>query len=63
MDPHRYLQRIAARLDAITTGPEIQAALDELETLFETLDPELQDLAAGLIETLHARLAGVDQKP
>lgn len=63
MEPYDYLQNIAARLDGLRTRGEITAALDELEYLYETLDPEFQDLAGGMIETLQARLASAPAAP
>jgi hypothetical protein len=56
MEPYAYLQKVAARLDTLHSKEEINAVLDELEFLYEALDPELQDLAANLIGTLTKRL-------
>ena len=56
MQPYEYLKQVAARLDAITTREEIHQILDELEFLYEAIDPEFQDLATTLIEELSARL-------
>ena len=56
MEPYAYLQQVAARLDVLQTKEEINAVLDELEFLYEALDPELQDLATNLIATLTKRL-------
>ncbi|KPK39309.1 MAG: hypothetical protein AMJ69_05950 [Gammaproteobacteria bacterium SG8_47] len=56
MEPYAYLQQVAARLDSLRSAREINPVLDELEFLYEALDPELQDLATDLIATLTKRL-------
>jgi hypothetical protein len=56
IDPYAYLQRVAAALDRLREGPEIEVVLDELEYLYEVLDPELQHLADDLIGQLRRRL-------
>lgn len=56
MEPYAYLQQVAARLDGLHSRDDINAVLDELEFLYEALDPELQDLATNLIATLTKRL-------
>lgn len=55
-DPAVYLHQVARRLPDLTRRAEIEAVLDELEYLFEVLDPELQDPAYQLIDQLRARL-------
>lgn len=57
--PYRTLADIARRLPDLTTRAEIEAALDEVEWLFEVIPPELQEHAETLIETLRLKLAGM----
>jgi len=55
VDPLAYMREVAGRLESLDrTG--IERALDDLEYLGEVLDPELQDLADGLMQRLQARL-------
>ena len=56
MEPYRYLEQVAARLDTLDDRDEINRILDELEFLYEALDPEFQDLASDLIARLSERL-------
>ena len=56
MEPYRYLQQAAAQMHTLDTRDAVNRVLDELEFLYEALDPELQDLATELIGQLHERL-------
>lgn len=56
VDPYAYMQDASGRLDR-AGAPEIERMLDDLEYLYEVMDPELQDLADVLMERLRARLA------
>ena len=56
MQPHQYLEKAAVALETINSREEINTILDELEFIYEALEPESQDLATELIERLHARL-------
>jgi hypothetical protein len=56
IDPIAYLQQAAGRLDRLETHAEIERMLDDVEYLLEVLDPELQELAYGVIDRLQARL-------
>lgn len=56
MNPVAYLQRVAGQLDKLTERDQIEPVLDELEYLYEILDPELQPPADQLIDTLRERL-------
>ncbi len=56
MNPYAYLQQVAGELDHLTERHRIEPVLDELEYLFEVLDPELQDPASRLIESLRSRV-------
>ena len=56
IDPYAYMQQVAGQLDRLEDRAQIETVLDELEYLFEVLDPELQDHASDLIEKLRAKL-------
>lgn len=56
IDPYAYLQQVAGALDQLTERRQIEVVLDELEYLYEVLDPELQHLADDLIARLRQRL-------
>lgn len=57
VDPHAYLQQVALRMKDLQERKEIETVLDEVEYLFEILDPSLQDGAEALIAQLRAKLA------
>ncbi len=60
IDPHVYIQQVARRMaepGALQERKEIETMLDEVEYLFDVLDPEMQDGAEQLIAQLRARLA------
>jgi len=57
--PYRTLHEIARALPQLTGRAEIEAALDELEYLFEVMPPEMQEYAEPVIETLRRKLAEV----
>lgn len=56
VDPYAYMQQVAGVLDRLDDRERINTILDELEYLYEVLDPELQPLADDLIEKLRSRL-------
>jgi hypothetical protein len=57
ISPYAYMQQVAMRMHDLTERAEIETVLDEVEYLFEVLDPEMQDAAYQLIEQLRAKLA------
>ena len=60
IDPHVYVQQVARKMaepGALATRQEIETVLDEIEYLFDILDPVMQDGAEQLIAQLRARLA------
>ncbi len=59
VDPYAYLQQVAGVLDRLDDRGRINTILDELEYLYEVIDPELQPLADDLIERLRIRLGQV----
>lgn len=56
VDPWRYMQDLARRIDTMSERREIERALDDLEYLMEVLDSELQEPAYALVERLRAKL-------
>lgn len=56
MQPYVYLQKVGSALDRMDDPDEINRVLDELEFMYEALDPEFQDLVADLIDRLHVKL-------
>jgi hypothetical protein len=55
VNPFMYMQQVAGRLPQLTDRREIETLLDEVEYLYEALDPELQEAAMQLIEQLRQR--------
>jgi hypothetical protein len=62
VDPQATLLRVARELDKMQSRTELETALDELEYLFEVLDPEFQDGAATLIDRLRMKLEGLSAR-
>ena len=60
MEPYAYLEEIAAKMDSLQDRNEITRVLDELEFLYEALDPEFQELASELVARLNPRLASTE---
>lgn len=58
VDPYQYMQQAAARADRADAA-EAERILDDLEYLYEVIDPELQGLAEGLMERVRQRLAAL----
>ena len=56
IDPFGYMQQAAANLDRLNSRQELETVLDEVEYLFEVLDPELQDFAYELIARIQDKL-------
>jgi hypothetical protein len=55
--PYRTLHDIARALPDLTTYSEIEAALDQVEYLFEVMPPDMQEYAEPVIASLRAKLA------
>ena len=55
--PYRTLHDIARARPPLPGRAEIEAALDELEYLFEVMPPEMQEYAEPVIEALRRKLA------
>lgn len=56
IDPYGYMRDAAGRLDTAEPA-EVERMLDDLEYLYEVMDPELQGLADDLMDRLRARLS------
>ena len=59
VDPYTYLQQVAGRLDKLSKRDEVETLLDEIEYLYEVMDPELQYMADDVITRLRGRLKGM----
>jgi len=59
INPFAYMQQVASRLNNLNTRTEVETVLDEIEYLYEVMDPELQPLADDLIARLRERLQAV----
>ena len=59
VDPYAYLQQVAGNLDTLETRDAVETVLDEVEYLYEVMDPELHHLADDLIGRLRERLRGM----
>jgi CRISPR/Cas system-associated protein Cas10 (large subunit of type III CRISPR-Cas system) len=57
IDPIGYFNQVSRKLNELNTREEIEPVLDELEYLFEVIDPEFQDGPCRIIEILRDRLA------
>lgn len=56
MQPEKYLQQVAHELKRINTSSELNKILDEVEFLYEVLEPEFQDLTTNLMEQIDTKL-------
>ena len=59
VDPLGYMQQVAGSLEQINSRQELETVLDEVEYLFEVLDPELQDFAYQLLERIQSKLSSL----
>ena len=55
-NPYKYLEHVSELFDSLNTPEEINQVLDELEFLFDLIDPEFQDQVSDLINRLTIRL-------
>lgn len=58
VDPHQYLQQIAIRLRAMGEADraQLETVLDELEYLYDILDPSMQEGAETLMAQVRRKL-------
>lgn len=59
-NPYKYLEQVSELFDTLNTREEINQVLDELEFLFDLIDPEFQDQVSDLISRLTKRLQELD---
>ena len=59
-NPYKYLEQVSELFDTLNTREEINQVLDELEFLFDLIDPEFQDQVSDLINRLTQRLQQLD---
>jgi hypothetical protein len=57
VDPYAFMQSAAGRLDDSQDPAELERLQDDLEYLYEVLDPELQGIADRLMGQLVERIA------
>ena len=62
IDPYAYLQQVAVQLKDCTDPARCHRLLDDIEYLYEVMDPELQDLAEQTMTAVRARLAELNVK-
>ena len=55
MSPEEHLENAAIAIDDAQDKIEIDKLLDDLEMVFEALQPEMQEAAADLIGRLHEK--------
>jgi len=55
-NPYKYLEQVSEMFDSLNTREEINQVIDELEFLFDLIDPEFQDQVSDLISRLTKRL-------
>ena len=55
-NPYKYLEQVSELFDTLNTREEINQVIDELEFLFDLIDPEFQDQVSDLINRLTKRL-------
>ena len=59
-DPYVYLEKIAAKMrdpEALKDRKEVEILLDEVEYLYDLIEPEMQDGMEQVMAQLHNRLA------
>jgi flagellar hook-associated protein FlgK len=55
-NPYKYLEQVSELFDTLNSREEINQVIDELEFLFDLIDPEFQDQVSDLINRLTKRL-------
>ena len=59
-NPYKYLEQVSELFDTLNTPEEINRVLDELEYLFDLIEPDFQDQVSDLIARLTKRLQELD---
>ena len=55
-NPYKYLEQVSELFDSLSTREEINQVLDELEYMYDLIEPEFQDQVSDLIARLSKRL-------
>lgn len=59
-NPYKYLEQVSELFDTLNTPEEINRVLDELEYLFDLIEPDFQDQVTDLISRLTKRLQEIN---
>jgi predicted metallopeptidase len=59
-NPYKYLELVSELFDTLNSREEINQVIDELEYLYDLIDPEFQDQVSDLINRLTKRLQETD---
>jgi predicted metallopeptidase len=59
-NPYKYLELVSELFDTLNSREEINQVIDELEYLYDLIDPEFQDQVSDLINRLTKRLQELD---
>ena len=59
-NPYKYLEQVSELFDSLNTREQINQVIDELEFLFDLIDPEFQDQVSDLISRLTKRLQEIN---
>jgi len=59
IDPYQTLQRASGRIQESQDPAELDRLLDDIEYLWEAMDPELQGLAEQVMDRLRERIAAL----
>jgi hypothetical protein len=59
-NPYKYLEQVSELFDTLNTPEEINRVLDELEYLFDLIEPDFQDQVSDLISRLTKRLQEIN---
>ncbi|MDX1824585.1 MAG: hypothetical protein R3354_07690 [Thiohalomonadales bacterium] len=55
-NPYKYLELVSELFETLNSPEEINQVIDELEYLYDLIDPEFQDQVSDLINRLTQRL-------
>ena len=56
MQPCLYMQKVSSKIPTMNDSAHINKTLDELEFLYEYIDPEFRELCSDLIAQLTTKL-------
>lgn len=60
-NPYKYLELVSELFETLNSPEEINQVIDELEYLYDLIDPEFQDQVSDLINRLTQRLQELDR--